>query len=340
MTKSIYIFFLFLLSITFINAQTAETEPNDFCTDSGVKTITANGTYTGTVDDFVFGQDRLDIWKINAGSSGSIIISMDYAHVLCNSESFDTSPCAGTDTRLGEITVPPGSTSVPFNLDPSRYYILQIAYVSGDASVGVPYSITVSGTAVLPVELTSFSAIQIENKIELSWQTATELTNYGFEVEKADVKNINLQEYEWVKIGFVEGHGNSNSPKNYTFTDNNFKVGTIKYRLKQIDTDGNFKYSNEVEVKIDIPSEYALKQNYPNPFNPSTTIRYQIPTSGIVSLKVYDVLSKEVANLVNEEKTAGRYEVKFDAADLPSGVYFYKIQAGNFIKTKKMILMK
>jgi hypothetical protein len=89
-----------------------------------------------------------------------------------------------------------------------------------------------------------------------------------------------------------------------------------------------------------VPKEYALLQNYPNPFNPNTTIKYQVPELNFISLKVYDVLGSEIVTLVNEEKSIGNYEVEFDALKFPSGVYFYKIQAGSFIETKKMVLMK
>lgn len=89
-----------------------------------------------------------------------------------------------------------------------------------------------------------------------------------------------------------------------------------------------------------IPENFRLDQNYPNPFNPATAIRYSVPSSEFITLKVYDILGKEVAILVNEEKASGSYEIMFDAANIPSGIYFYQLKAGSFIKTKKMILMK
>jgi hypothetical protein len=161
------------------------------------------------------------------------------------------------------------------------------------------------------------------------------VNNYGFEIER----NV---ETGWENIGFVDGHGNSNSPKNYSFKDNNLSYGKIQYRLKQIDNDGKFEYSEIVDVNIDLPLSFELSQNYPNPFNPTTKIGFRIPigTSGIVSLKVYDILGREVATLVNEEKSAGIYEVEFNAESLSSGIYFYRLQTGNFVDTKKFTLMK
>ncbi|MBW7888718.1 MAG: T9SS type A sorting domain-containing protein, partial [Bacteroidetes bacterium] len=179
--------------------------------------------------------------------------------------------------------------------------------------------------------------------VELQWMTATEVNNYGFEVEKKlqDSKIPKFQ--DWVKVGFVEGAGNSNSPKNYLFTDNNITDGKITYRLKQIDRDGNFTYSHEVEIEAgNIPQRFSLEQNYPNPFNPTTQIRFTIPVSSFTTLKVYDIVGREVAMLVNEVKEAGSYSVQLSMNEyqLSSGVYFYTLRAGNFVATKKMLLMK
>ncbi len=204
-------------------------------------------------------------------------------------------------------------------------------------------------TAALPVELTSFTAANLENKVVLNWATATEVNNYGFEVERQILKQVQNDTESWVKVGFVEGNGNSNSPKQYTFEDNSAQNGTYSYRLKQIDFDGKFEYSNVVELEVNtLPTEFALEQNYPNPFNPTTTIKYAIPTvkTGAPSLqtnvllKVYDVLGNEVATLVNEQQSAGNYEVKFNASNLTSGIYLYRIQSGSFIQTKKLMLIK
>ena len=204
----------------------------------------------------------------------------------------------------------------------------------------------------LPVELTSFTASVLESKVILNWQTATEVNNYGFEVERTSPRP-SLYEGEggeagrgWEKIGFVQGHGNSNSVKEYSFTDKPNGGTKFKYRLKQIDNDGKYEYSKEIEIDLGMPNEFSLSQNYPNPFNPSTTIRYSIPNviaseaKQSVVLKVYDILGNVVATLVNENKAAGNYEVKYDASNLSSGIYFYKLQSGSFVQTKKFILIK
>ncbi len=130
-------------------------------------------------------------------------------------------------------------------------------------------------------------------------------------------------------------------PHQYSYSDNLSDIASLKlyYRLKQVDFNGSFEYSNIVEVEL-APSVFSLSQNYPNPFNPNTTINYQLPVNSFVTLKVYDVLGNEVATLVNEEKIAGEYEIKFNASEMGSGVYFYKLQAGSFIGMKKMIFLK
>ena len=195
-----------------------------------------------------------------------------------------------------------------------------------------PYTDTASD---LPVELSRFSSSINNKKVELSWETVTETNNYGFKLERK------LEGYfDWISIGFVKGGGNSYSPQSYSFTDSPVKAGTYTYRLKQIDLDGHFKYSNEIEVVYNNVFNFSLSQNYPNPFNPSTTISYQLSTEGFVSLKVYDVLGKEVTTLVNEIKQSGVHEVNFDASEYTSGIYLYRMIVNNFTQTYKMIVLK
>ncbi len=195
----------------------------------------------------------------------------------------------------------------------------------------------------VPVELISFKASLMDNSVLLNWQTASEVNNRGFEIER------NSPGSNWENIGFVEGAGNSTSLVSYSYTDENKTTGTYKYRLKQIDFDGTYKYSNEIEVGVDLsPTEFVLHQNYPNPFNPTTKIKYSIPnvethrdaSLHAVSLKVFDILGNEITTLINETKSPGTYEVEFDASDLPSGVYLYKLSSGNYLSIKKMMLVK
>jgi hypothetical protein len=196
----------------------------------------------------------------------------------------------------------------------------------------------------LPVELSSFTATVKGNDVNLNWETKTEVQNYGFEIERCQMANGKSQT-EWSNIGFVKGNGNSNSPKEYSFVDNKLTFGIYYYRLKQIDTDGGFEYSIVVEVDFSVADNFSLEQNYPNPFNPSTNITYALQEDAKVQIKVYDMLGSEVAELVNETKPAGFYETTFDASDLSSGVYIYRITvlSGDkilFSQSKQMILIK
>jgi Immune inhibitor A-like, MAM domain/Secretion system C-terminal sorting domain len=199
----------------------------------------------------------------------------------------------------------------------------------------------------LPVELTTFNANVNETSVTLNWETATEVNNYGFEVERQNLE-LSSQTSEWELVGFVDGHGNSNSPKYYLYEDNrSILSGKYFYRLKQIDIDGSFEYSDVVEVSLSTPDNFSLDQNYPNPFNPTTIIGYSIPefasatnASRQVIIKVYDILGNEIKSLVNDNKAPGKYEVEFDASELSNGVYFYQIKVGNFSQINKMTLIK
>jgi hypothetical protein len=192
----------------------------------------------------------------------------------------------------------------------------------------------------LPVELTSFSYSVNGSSIKLNWSTSTEVNNFGFEVERF-LTTTEQAKGVWEKISFVAGNGNSNSPKNYSYEDLNVASGKYSYRLKQIDVDGQFEYSNSIEVDLSVPTEFALEQNYPNPFNPVTNIRYSLPTESNVELKVFDVLGNEVQTLVSTRQSTGVYNVQFDANNFASGTYIFRIQIGDqFVQSRKMILIK
>ncbi len=218
----------------------------------------------------------------------------------------------------------------PVNEGLTDLYVWSLAIdMSGYIYVGTPTGIFRSINSTVPVELVSFNSSITGNNIQLSWQTATEINNQGFEI----YRNGN-------KIAFVDGKGTTTETQDYSFTDKNLQPGIYNYRLNQLDFDGTQKVVGELTVYLTLPEQFSLEQNYPNPFNPSTTIKYSIPTSEFVSLKVYDVLGNEVATLVNEEKPAGSYEVNFNAAKLSSGIYFYTLHAGSHTQTKKLILLK
>ena len=205
---------------------------------------------------------------------------------------------------------------------------------------------TVSPT---PVELVFFTAKISTNIVELNWQTATEVNNYGFEVQKSEVSSQN-SEGSFKKIGFVQGNGTSNSPKEYSFVDPLIpNLDQVSYRLKQIDNDGTFTYSKIITVdlttltnveNLELPKVYSVSQNYPNPFNPSTTISYQVPKTSQVKIEVYNSLGQLVATLANSEKNIGEYQVQWDGSEEASGIYFARMTTPEYSSSIKMMLVK
>lgn len=201
-------------------------------------------------------------------------------------------------------------------------------------------------TGALPVSLSSFTASADKRNVTLMWVTEWELNNLGFDIER--LTPLNPPEggtSDWKKIAFIQGHGTSNIPNGYMFKDENLKSGSYRYRLKQIDYSGNFEYFYPgSDVMISPPGKFELGQNYPNPSNPNSKINFELPVSGKVTLKIYDILGKEVKTIVNGILEADFYSVDFDGSMLASGIYFYRLDAEgddrHFSKTVKMILVK
>ncbi len=201
---------------------------------------------------------------------------------------------------------------------------------------GAPYSGIIAfetDAGALPVELVEFTGRKVQEGVLLSWKTASERNNFGFEIERK------VQGGAWNTLGFVRGAGTTTETQSYSFLDKSAS-GRVQYRLKQLDFDGQVEYSTVIEVDAGLPKQFTLAQKYPNPFNPTTLITYQLPVASEVSLKIYDALGREVATLVNGRQEAGLYTQPFNAANLSSGIYFYRLQAGNFVATKKMMLVK
>jgi len=207
---------------------------------------------------------------------------------------------------------------------------------SGQLSI---WTAIIEDTVTVPVEFTQFSASVYSGNVMLEWETSTETNNLGFEIERASSLTTPLFN-EWIRIGFREGHGTTTEQHNYSFTDEELLSGVYQYRLKQIDYDGSFKYLGIVELNLIALNDFRLEQNYPNPFNPSTTISYQLPEAEFVTVKIFDTIGNEVKTIVKENKPAGVHEVNFDASQLSSGIYLYRIDAGTFHQSKKMLLVK
>ncbi|MBZ0200626.1 MAG: fibronectin type III domain-containing protein [Ignavibacteriaceae bacterium] len=221
---------------------------------------------------------------------------------------------------------------------PNGNYGMDMVITSNDPvnpTITVPVAMTIQA---IPVELTSFDAVGVRNDAVLSWETATETNNMGFKIEKKSESD------NWIEAGWIQGKGTSTEKTKYSFTDKNLKPGKYEYRIKQIDFDGKFDFSESVEVEVGKPNTFVLEQNYPNPFNPSTVIDFAVPEKSQVTITIFNSLGEVIETLVNELKDAGYYKLQFNGTNLASGTYFYQINAtgvsGNFTSVKKMLLIK
>ena len=273
----------------------------------------------GAVADNVLGQPTLSTYGTDKGGQNNFYYSYFYDEMMGYGETF---------RQVGPITVDSiNNKLIVSDLSNSRVLIF-------------------SANSTLPVELTFFTASITGSAVALKWHTATEVNNYGFEIERRAWKSEQQTVNGWQKIGFVQGAGTSNAPKEYSYSDATASSGSYVYRLKQINVDGSFKYSQSIEVTAKAPEQYTLGHNFPNPFNPSTTIKYGLPSRSTVQLVVYNVLGQVIADLVNTEQQAGIQSVVWNAT-VSSGLYFYQLEATSldnpskrFVETKKMILLK
>ena len=332
-----------------VNVTTGRT--GDYFTGYLASTSTTNFTGRFYIKLAANGNIAFGASKTTAGSGGIFygdsVYTTGVTYLIVLKYTFNTG--SGTDDQVSLFVfngavpsveptpyVGPVSGTGPDLPDLGRVFLRQgTATSSPNLIVDGIYTDNTWNNNVLPVELASFVSKVSGRNVELNWATASESNNSGFEIERSVLNG------SWSKIGNVAGNGTTSSASSYSFTDRNLASGNYSYRLKQIDFNGNFEYFNlNNEVNIGIPVKFDLSQNYPNPFNPSTTINFDLPTDGKVSVKLFDMSGKEVAVLVNEVKTAGYYSVNFNASSLSSGVYFYNITADNFTATKKMMLLK
>ena len=303
-------------------------------------TIKLNGTRTGT-SNIKLWESADDIFVI--GSDGATLLDGPYsdpgAGNLVSFSGFTSS--VSTDGMYYFITC-----DVASNATGSIQAVLvnnsSLTLSGGNLSGTIDNAALSTGESPLPVELSSFTANSLKGSVILNWTTASEINNAGFDVER---QSLSSRKDTWTKIGFVEGNGTTNETKNYTFIDRKLKTGKYNYRLVQRDYNnrGVEHFLSDV-VTVGVPKKYTISQNYPNPFNPNTKIDYELPYDGKVNIKLYDVIGREVATIVNEVHSAGYYTAEYNASSLASGIYFYRIIAkggeSDFIMTKKMVLIK
>ena len=341
----------------------------------GTISTASGGTYTALPGLANGASSRQDFYLISSGSNGStfdVLYVLDATSVTAGTI-FKYSLVSGSWTANGSYTTSFGG----FGLSSEKSGTGATLYVTtgtgasvansvikltDDAGYNATINITTGNNVTLftaatgtiikgiafapaltptPVVLTSFTAVTQKVSAQLKWNTATEVNNFGFEIERRTINSQQSAIGSWQKIGFVAGAGTSNSSHDYLYSDNTVAAGSFAYRLKQIDMNGSFKYSQETQVTIEAPKVFSLNQNYPNPFNPSTTIEFTIPSDGKVTLKVFDLLGRQVATLFDGMTNSGEIQrVVFDASMFPSGVYFARLDFGGKQLLKRMVFMK
>lgn len=249
--------------------------------------------------------------------------------------SFDPPLASGVDGAVAIL----GQNTIPLDPGQSTNFYFGISIGADQASCLANMALCETKyNIIVPVELTSFTANTAGNQIVLNWSTATEVNNWGFEIERSTANDPN-----WIRVGYRQGMGTTTQSQNYSFTDDISGINSdfVYYRLKQIDFNGTFTYYGEIEVENTFaPDHFVLEQNYPNPFNPATKISFGLPDRANVSLKIYNLLGEEVALITSGVLEAGTYNFDFDASGLPSGVYVYALQTDNSVLSKKMTLLK
>ena len=275
--------------------------------------------YVGNVDT-LFGDQR----NLNIFFSGSI----PFISYLESGHNIYVKRLNGTNwVNVGDPNSLPNSSSIDFKIHNDIPYLAYVNYTEGGLLRFIDEP--------LSVKVENFSASLNITGVQLYWITSFEEQNSHFEIERCNEMK------HWITLGSVKGSGTTNEQVSYSFTDRNRIAGKYNYRLKQIDFNGNFEYFELAEeVNIGIPEKYELSQNYPNPFNPSTNLDFGISKLGFVTLKIYDVMGRELVTLVNEYKEPGYYTIKFNAGNLSSGVYFYRMTAGDFVSLMKLVVLK
>jgi hypothetical protein len=269
----------------------------------------------------VHGIDAIDIiWNVHGDGGGNPVVYNE----------------TGSSTAFrGTIIADSGTAHIAGGGFSGAIYAVSIEMKSGGLFIGKPIP-----EGVFPVELSSFASNVNGRNVQLNWETKTEKNSDKFVIERKTI------DATWEAMGSVKASVLSNSPKQYSFVDNNLQSGKYQYRLKMVDNDGSYSYSSVEAAEVAVPKDFALSQNYPNPFNPSTKIDYQLPVDAKVILEVYNIAGQKVSELVNQEQSAGYYTVDFGASKLSSGVYIYRIVASdkatgnNFSLIKKMMLLK
>jgi hypothetical protein len=298
------------------------------------------------------GTDDIGTFTVSrtTGSSGIITVGSNSGNAVKWTLTATSQPASGRDLTLSWVSNFDNGNVSPYDVwkfDGSAWN--QVG--SPQATSSDPRQVTINTTSFsqwtvsddshpLPVTMLYFNNTVAKNNVSLKWATSNEINNKGFEIYR-------FMNNEWKLAGFVNGKGTTNNLSEYHFEDKNLATGTYKYKLKQIDFNGNSEFfSLNSDVTIGAADKFGISQNFPNPFNPTTGISYSLSEDAFVNLQIYDITGRQVEQLVNSNIQAGYHTVTFDGSALASGVYFYRIRANDnsgknlFTKIMKMLLVK
>jgi len=303
---------------------------------------------TDNVGDQTVGTVNLTYTIANTTGTAQLNVTAITASNLTNCSSFML------NTTL-PINVAAGATAtfdISFDVDAVGAFSFDLDISNNDTDEN-PYDIQVTGNGISPtaIVLAAFSAEVDQDGILIHWTTATEANNAGFNIYRSQQENG-----DYVKINgtMIPGQGDAATGHSYSYTDRPDQAGTYYYKLEDIAINGQTTFHGPIQVtgvtsvaidQMVIPDHFELSQNYPNPFNPETHIQFALPRDEQVRITIYDLQGQLVRTMVNERKSAGTYSVIWNGRDengvkVSSGVYFYRIDAGEFTMTRKMILMK
>lgn len=311
--------------------------------------ITTGGSYAALdIDAFKLWYDDVQDFDANTATLLSTVASATGNGETLTFEGFaqDITSSTGYFFVTADIDESPGITTLSGSLTAFSDMGFSIAGTIPASNVSNVFPIS-GDSEVLPVQIASFTALTSGPSTELRWRTETETGNFGFEIERRVIDTDNSpftihDSPHWRVIGFVPGAGTSSSPKDYSFQDKPGQPGRYAYRLKQIDHSGAFAYTQATEVEIAaLPADFAVVRSYPNPFNPDTMIEFSIPIEDHVSLRVFDLLGREVALLVDEVQPAGTIvKVPFSPDGLSSGTYILQMRYRGTMQSTKLLLSK